>query len=92
MGLIFASISVSGDVVGDTTNGHCISSKDLGLKSWEEPLNDDNSSKTTPEPAAAKKPYKTPTLRFESVFEVSALACGKLTSTQSGCKFSTKAS
>ena len=29
----------------------------------------------------AKKPYKTPSLRFESVFEVSALSCGKVSST-----------
>jgi hypothetical protein len=54
--------------------------------------NDNNPNNKIPEPASGKKPYKTPTLRFESVFEVSALACGKLTSTQSGCKFSTKAS
>jgi len=56
-------------------------------------LDTNSSSKgKTPEPATAKKVYKTPTLRYESVFEVSALACGKLTSTQSGCKLSQKAS
>jgi hypothetical protein len=57
-------------------------------------LNDNNASKEkTPEPAAGKKTYQTPTLRFESVFEVSALACGKLTgSTSSSCHFSTKSS
>jgi hypothetical protein len=54
--------------------------------------NDSNSNEKSSQTAVAKKPYKTPTLRFESVFEVSALACGKLTTTQSGCKFSTKAS
>jgi hypothetical protein len=54
--------------------------------------NENNSNEKTPQAATGKKPYKTPTLRFESVFEVSALACGKLTSTQSGCHFSTKAS
>ena len=65
----------------------------LGSESWEGQLNNDNNpNNKMPEPASGKKPYKTPTLRFESVFEVSALACGKLTSTQSGCKFSTKAS
>jgi hypothetical protein len=63
------------------------------LELWEGKLSTDKSSvEKTPEPATGKKPYKTPTLRFESVFEVSALACGKLTSTQSGCKFSRKAS
>jgi hypothetical protein len=65
----------------------------LDAESWEEQLNNDsNSNEKIPQTAVAKKPYKTPTLRFESVFEVSALACGKLTTTQSGCKFSTKAS
>ena len=52
-----------------------------------------NANEKAPETAAGKKPYKTPSLRFESVFEVSALGCGKLTgSTQSGCHFSSKAS
>jgi hypothetical protein len=39
------------------------------------------------EPAdpAAKKPYKTPSFRFEAVFEVSALSCGKLNDTESNC-------
>ena len=37
------------------------------------------------ETAPGKKPYKAPTLRFEDVFEVSALSCGKLSSTQSQC-------
>jgi hypothetical protein len=39
-----------------------------------------------PETAQGKKPYKTPTLRFENVFEVSALSCGKLVSTGGQCK------
>ena len=64
-----------------------------GIEHWEGQLNNHNTpnDKTT-EPAGGKKPYKTPTVRFESVFEVSALACGKLSSTQSGCKVSMKAS
>ena len=32
-----------------------------------------------------KKPYETPSFRFERVFEVSALSCGKMQTTQSGC-------
>lgn len=32
----------------------------------------------TPDSARTKKPYKAPTLRFENVFEVAALSCGKL--------------
>jgi hypothetical protein len=54
--------------------------------------NNQSSSEKTPEPAAGKKKYTTPSLRYESVFEVSALACGKLSSTQSGCRSSRKAS
>lgn len=40
----------------------------------------------------AKKPYRKPEVRFEPVFEVSALACGKVFATQHGCRFSRKAS
>jgi hypothetical protein len=43
-------------------------------------------------PATAKKPYTAPSFRFESVFEISALACGKVFSTQSSCAHSRKAS
>jgi hypothetical protein len=46
----------------------------------------------TPESSPKKKPYTTPTFRFEPVFEVSALACGKIHSTESGCHFVHKAS
>jgi len=34
---------------------------------------------------ALKKPYKPPTFRFEHVFEVSALSCGKVNVTQANC-------
>jgi len=51
-----------------------------------------SSKQKTPEPAAGKKPYETWSLRFEPVFEVPALECGKLTSAQPGGRFSTKAS
>ncbi|MFZ0295530.1 MAG: hypothetical protein WAL52_18115 [Candidatus Sulfotelmatobacter sp.] len=39
-----------------------------------------------------KKPYQKPTFRFEEVFVTSALSCGKITSTQSGCHGLTSAS
>jgi len=55
-------------------------------------LNNNASNEKTPEKAAGKKIYKTPSLKFESVFEVSALACGKLASTQGQCSSSKKAS
>jgi hypothetical protein len=44
------------------------------------------------EPSPAKKPYTAPSFQFESVFEISALACGKIAGTQSGCRHSRKAS
>ncbi len=43
-------------------------------------------------PAPAKKPYIAPSFRYEPVFEISALACGKVQSTQGGCTRSRKAS
>lgn len=57
-------------------------------------LNNDNSTRgKAPEAAATtKKPYQAPAFRFEAVFEVSALACGKVHVTQASCKHSRKAS
>jgi hypothetical protein len=64
-----------------------------GIAQGEGQLNyQDTSNEKTTEQAGAKKPYKTPSVRFESVFEVSALSCGKISSTQSSCKVSMKAS
>jgi len=65
----------------------------LEIESWEGQLNkDDNSNEKAPEQVGAKKPYKTPSVRFESVFEVSALSCGKVSTTQANCKVSMKVS
>jgi hypothetical protein len=59
-------------------------------------LNIDNSKRDKEREAAAsspkKKQYKAPSFRFERVFEVSALACGKVFSTQGSCHHSRKAS
>ena len=52
--------------------------------------NKDSSEK--PREAAAKKPYQTPAFRFERVFEVSALSCGKISGTQDTCRRNRKAS
>lgn len=41
---------------------------------------------------AGRKPYHKPVLRFERVFETSALTCGKVQSTQSGCHQNRKTS
>jgi hypothetical protein len=56
-------------------------------------LSTENISGQNPaEPADKKKPYKSPSLRFEPVFEVSALACGKIAGTSSVCNASKKVS
>jgi hypothetical protein len=41
---------------------------------------------------AVKKPYQKPGVRFERVFETSALTCGKVQTTQSGCHQNRKTS
>ena len=40
----------------------------------------------------AKKVYKTPSFQYEKVFEVSALSCGKVHSSEHNCRLSRKAS
>jgi hypothetical protein len=37
------------------------------------------------EAVTAKRPYRKPEVRFERVFEVMALVCGKVSSTQGNC-------
>jgi len=39
--------------------------------------------------SGSKKPYQKPDFRFEKVFEVSALSCGKLSATQAQCRLTT---
>ncbi len=41
-------------------------------------------------PTGAKKPYVKPAFRHERVFETMALACGKISTTQSSCRASRK--
>jgi hypothetical protein len=43
-------------------------------------------------PTRSKKPYQRPDFRFERVFETMALACGKISPTQSHCNFNRKSS
>jgi hypothetical protein len=49
-------------------------------------------ARQTSDAPTEKKPYKSPSFRFESVFEVSALSCGKRFATQGSCVHSRKAS
>jgi hypothetical protein len=46
----------------------------------------------TSDAGTPKKPYVKPTFRFERVFETSALSCGKVHATQSGCMRNRKVS
>lgn len=41
---------------------------------------------------AAKKPYHKPEVRYEKVFETSALTCGKVQTTQGSCHSNRKTS
>ena len=63
---------------------------------WREggDLNKDNTSdERVQEPkTTAKKPYTPPSFRLEKVFEVAALACGKVHSTEHNCRISRKSS
>jgi hypothetical protein len=52
----------------------------------------DKENSSGQEPQTAKKVYKTPSFEYEKVFEVSALACGKVHSTEHNCRLSRKAS
>ncbi len=51
-----------------------------------------NEHSNEPQKNVGKKPYHTPAFRFEQVFEVSALSCGKVSSTQGACHSTPKAS
>jgi len=49
-------------------------------------------SSDTPRTTVRKKPYEKPSFRHEQVFVTTALSCGKITVTQSGCGLNTKSS
>ena len=51
-----------------------------------------DSSSDTPRTPTSKKPYEKPSFRHEQVFVTTALSCGKITVTQSGCGLNTKMS
>jgi hypothetical protein len=54
--------------------------------------NTKNDSTGEPQEVAPKKPYEAPAFRYERVFEVSALSCGKVNSTEAACHANRKAS
>jgi hypothetical protein len=49
-------------------------------------------SAPAPAPVGGKRPYVTPVLRHEKVFEVMALACGKIGGTSGPCNAARKLS
>jgi hypothetical protein len=55
-----------------------------------EPRNE--GTQTAGDKPAVRKPYVKPEVRHERVFETSALSCGKVQSTQSGCHQNRRAS
>ena len=46
-------------------------------------MNESSPENATP---SVKKPYEKPSFRYEKVFVTTALACGKINSTQSSCR------
>jgi hypothetical protein len=53
-------------------------------------MNNHSSDDAPRTPATNKKPYEKPAFRFEQVFVTTALSCGKINPTQSGCTASGK--
>ncbi|MGC9951197.1 MAG: hypothetical protein ABSF64_32985 [Bryobacteraceae bacterium] len=53
---------------------------------------EENTRFKRPGATRTKKPYNKPALRYERVFETSALTCGKVQTTQSGCHQNRKTS
>jgi hypothetical protein len=49
-------------------------------------------TKQTNRDPGSRKPYQKPAVRYERVFETSALTCGKVQTTQSGCHQNRKTS
>jgi hypothetical protein len=60
--------------------------------SASEEIRREPSADRSEEPRLQKKPYQKPSFRFERVFETSALSCGKIHATQSGCMRNRKVS
>ena len=64
-----------------------------GSECWEGFLDTTNASNDRKrEPETGKKPYKKPSFKFQTVFEVSALVCGKIAATSSACNSNKKVS
>jgi len=51
-----------------------------------------NVASDNPSTPATKQPYEKPSFRYEKVFVTTALACGKVSTTQSSCFHSLSAS
>lgn len=65
----------------------------FAVKYWEEALDTTiGSTDKKTELVTGKKPYKAPSFKFQTAFEVSALSCGKIAGTSSACNSNKKAS
>lgn len=63
-----------------------------GIETREGPLDNTTnaSNEETRESVKGKKPYKAPSFRFQTAFEVSALSCGKIGGTSQQCNTTPK--
>jgi hypothetical protein len=59
----------------------------MAEQNWD--TNEENAVENRP---TTKKPYQEPAFRHEKVFETMALSCGKISATQSQCRFHRNAS
>lgn len=57
-----------------------------------EPPHQEAAARAESEPMRGRKPYEKPAFRYERVFETMALSCGKISPTQSHCRFNQKTS
>ena len=74
----------------DQANGPVPEQQEAGITASGPALSEANGTRALQREQARKKPYHKPAVRHERVFEVSALTCGKIQSTQSSCAHSRK--
>lgn len=65
---------------------------DLRERKGGDPPPEEAGARVDCEPSRTRKPYQRPAFRYERVFETVALACGKISPTQSHCRFNRKSS
>jgi len=74
----------------DQANGPVPEQQEAGITASGPALSEANGTPALQREQARKKPYHKPAVRHERVFEVSALTCGKIQSTQASCAHTRK--